>query len=60
MKNPLTSTGIEPATFRFVVQYLKRSATAVPPELQYAQLKKRKFIPLFFNYIFRLDRPLLG
>ena len=29
MKNPLTPPGIEPATFRFVVQHLNRCATAV-------------------------------
>jgi len=30
MKNPLTPTGIEPATFRFVAQHLNHCATAVP------------------------------
>jgi len=30
MKNPLTPTGIEPATFRFVTQHLNHCATAVP------------------------------
>jgi len=30
MKNPLTSAGIEPATFRFVAQHLNHRATAVP------------------------------
>jgi len=30
MKNPLTPAGIEPATFRFVAQYLNHCATAVP------------------------------
>jgi len=30
MKNPLTPAGIEPATFRFVVQRLNHCATAVP------------------------------
>ena len=29
MKNPLTPTGIEPATFRFVAQHLNHCATAV-------------------------------
>ena len=30
MKNPMTLAGIEPATFRFVVQHLNHCATAVP------------------------------
>ena len=30
MKNPVTPAGIEPATFRFVAQYLNQCATAVP------------------------------
>ena len=30
MKNPLTPTGIEPATFRFVAQHRNHCATAVP------------------------------
>ena len=30
MTNPLTPAGIEPATYRFVAQYLNHSATAVP------------------------------
>jgi len=30
MKNPLTPSGIEPATFRFVAQHLNHCATAVP------------------------------
>ena len=29
MKNPLTLAGIEPATFRFVAQYLNHCATAI-------------------------------
>jgi hypothetical protein len=29
-KNPVTPSGIEPATFRFVAQYLNHCATAVP------------------------------
>jgi len=31
MKNSLTPTGIEPATFRFVAEHLNHCATAVPP-----------------------------
>ena len=30
MKNPLTPSGIEPATFRFVAQHLNHCATAIP------------------------------
>jgi len=30
MKNPLTPSGIQPATFRFVAQHLNHCATAVP------------------------------
>jgi len=33
MKNPLTPSGIEPATFRFVTQHLNHCATAVPVKL---------------------------
>ena len=34
MKNPLTPTGIEPTTFRFVAQHLNLCATAVPTLLR--------------------------
>jgi len=30
MENPLTPSGIEPSTFRFVAQHLNHCATAVP------------------------------
>ena len=33
MKNPLTLSGIEPATFRFVAQHLNHCATAVPSSI---------------------------
>jgi len=45
IKNPLTQAGIEPATFRFVTQYLNHCATAVPKlhsyKLQILPLSKR-------------------
>jgi len=34
MKNPLTPTWIEPATFRIVAQHLNHCATAVPADLK--------------------------
>jgi hypothetical protein len=46
----MTPSGIEPATFRFVAQYLNHCATAVPLHVKY---------PLFlsdFNEINFLDR----
>jgi len=30
LKNPMTSAGIEPATFQFVAQHLNHCATVVP------------------------------
>jgi len=44
MKNPLTTAGIEPATFRFVTQRLNHCATAVP--INYI------LGVLYINYIF--------
>jgi len=35
MKTSNETTGIEPATFRFVAQHLNHCATAVPSQLQY-------------------------
>jgi len=32
MKNPMTPSGIEPATSRFVAQHLNHCATMVPPK----------------------------
>jgi hypothetical protein len=38
---PVTPSGIEPATFRFVVQYLNHCATAVPPTAFQKNCEKR-------------------
>jgi hypothetical protein len=40
MKNSMTSSGIEPATFWFVSQYLNHCATAVPPDVGRRMLLK--------------------
>jgi hypothetical protein len=34
-KTPMTPSGIEPATFRFVAQYLNHCVTSVPPVIMY-------------------------
>ena len=39
MENPLTSAGIEPATFRFVAQYLNHCANAVETEVLQKSVK---------------------
>ena len=44
MKNPLTSAGIEPETFRFVPQHLNHCATAVPYHIIYKNEMKEKMI----------------
>jgi len=54
MKNPLTPAGIEPATFRFVVQRLNHCATAVPLFEGYIEVKF--FYALHVqNYLHRLQ-----
>jgi len=45
MKNPLTLAGIEPATFRFVVQHLNHCATAVPKVCDTDLKKEDLFCP---------------
>jgi hypothetical protein len=45
MKNPLTSAGIEPATFRFVAEHLNHCATAVPAS--YKQEENLKYMKMF-------------
>ena len=40
MKIPLTLTGIEPATFRFVTQHLNYCATAVPTHIGRVQTER--------------------
>jgi len=47
MKIPLTPAGIEPATFRFVVQHLNHCATAVP--LYYIILHYIKVLMIVFS-----------
>jgi len=39
MKNPLSPAGIEPVTFRFVVQHLNHRATAVPIKMHDTNMK---------------------
>ena len=46
MKNPMTPSGIEPATFRFVAQHLNYCATAVPT--------KGTYVTVFFDTWLRL------
>jgi len=47
IKNPLTSAGIEPETFRFVAQHLNHCATAVPP---YALVMSEILLIIFHSY----------
>ena len=44
MKNPLTPTGIEPATYRFVAQHLNHCATAVRPLRQVHRLYSIQYL----------------
>ena len=39
----MTSSGMEPVTFRFVVQHLNHGATAVPTEFIYTSVILRKW-----------------
>ena len=41
MKNPLTPTGFEPATFRFVAQHLNHCATADPHGLYFHEHREK-------------------
>jgi len=45
VKNPLTPAGIEPATFRFVAQYLNHCATAVPESTMVQKISVENVIP---------------
>jgi hypothetical protein len=49
-KIPKIPSGIEPATFRFVAQYLSHCATAVPPCIQKYTSKIISRIVLMFNH----------
>ena len=53
MKNPLTPTGIEPATFRFVAQHLNHCATAVPKHVESYKYKFEKLV-LLVGFIVRI------
>jgi len=44
MKNPLTPSGIEPATFRFVTQHLNHCATAVPLIVWWENMRERDYL----------------
>jgi hypothetical protein len=50
-KSPMTPSGIEPATFRFVAQYLNHCATAVPVHTVYTYVnnQKRGFPTVYYN-----------
>ena len=47
MKNPLTQTGIEPATFRFVAQHLNHCATAVPIRTKHTKNTSHRLYRLY-------------
>jgi hypothetical protein len=47
-KIPLTSSGIEPATSRFVAQHLNHCATAVPKHDSYWE-RKDSYLQCYFN-----------
>ena len=56
MKNPLTPSGIEPATFRFVADRLNHCATAVPNNSMYlmyptAVVFCRKYTFIHFTFL---------
>jgi len=55
MKNPPTPAGIEPATFRFVVQHLNHYATAVPLFSQKTSLICTLFSFFSFNFLCNLS-----
>jgi hypothetical protein len=44
IKNYMTPSGIEPATFRFVAQYFDHSGTAVPRKQLRNKLKKKEMM----------------
>ena len=61
MKTQLTPAGIEPATFRFVVQHLNHCATAVPPlthnlsNIEAEEIMKYENLALQIKNIRKLD-----
>ena len=57
-KNPLTTAGIEPTSFRFLAQYLNHCATAVP--IIYIELQNVPFSNYFIKISLFLSRMCLS
>jgi hypothetical protein len=57
-KNPITPSGIEPATFRFVAQYINHCATAVPGGTVALNIFALRIFSLIALYEYRIIFPL--